>query len=349
MNISTFKRTLPVLLRNNIVPFVWGAQGIGKSQSVEQVARDQDMGFVHLHLATQEVGDLVGLLVQQPDGTVAHARPEWLPTGGRGIIFLDELNRAAPDVIQAMFSFITSKTIHRHRLPAGWSIVAAGNHGDSFTVTDTSDAAWMSRFCHLTLEPDTAEFVTYLESRGFLGVADFVRVHPELTSKRGSKVDITITPDNRSYDTMIGPLEREELSEEVRFELYEGILGATAAISFMNFRRAETKRLKLATILTKPEEARKLLNELETDTVRFDLMAAPIDELVAKLTSNPAFLETEGYVANLAQYLQIVPLELLGQTVKKLGTVAFSHKMDLLNMPALVDRFRSNLAKNDKK
>jgi MoxR-like ATPase len=163
MNIQDFKKYLPTLLKNNIVPFTWGNQGIGKTQSIAQVAAQAGIGFVHLHLATQEVGDLVGLLMIQADGTVKHARPEWFPTEGEGIIFLDELNRAHPDVIQAMFSFITSKTIHTHKLPDGWKIVAAGNYqSDQFNVTDTSDAAWMSRFCHIELQPTVQEFTEAL-------------------------------------------------------------------------------------------------------------------------------------------------------------------------------------------
>src|ERR1019366_7781561 len=119
MNFTEIKKTIPVLLRNRVVPFLWGAQGVGKTQGVRQIAEEMGGGFVHLNLATQEVGDLVGLLVHNSDGTVKHARPEWFPIEGKGIVFLDECNRASPDGLQAMFPFITEGTIHTHRLGSG--------------------------------------------------------------------------------------------------------------------------------------------------------------------------------------------------------------------------------------
>jgi len=137
MNIQQAKQTLPILMKHDIVAFLWGVQGVGKTETVRQIADSNGGGFVHLHLATQEVGDLVGLLKHNNDGTVSHACPEWLPTpqaieAGRfastGIVFLDELNRAHPDVLQAIFSLVMGKTIHTHKLADGWKIVVAGNY-----------------------------------------------------------------------------------------------------------------------------------------------------------------------------------------------------------------------------
>lgn len=334
MNIQDFKKALPILLKNNIVPFIWGNQGIGKTQSVGQVAKDAGLGFVHLHLATQEVGDLVGLLINNGDGTVSHARPEWFPTEGSGIIFLDELNRAHPDVIQAMFSFITSKTIHRHRLPDGWKIVAAGNYqSDQFNVTDTSDAAWMSRFCHVELQPTVAEFTTFAEHKGFDSVSGFITDHNaclEMLPKESSK--LFVAPDRRSWIEMIGPLEREDLPELIRFELYSGIVGQPAAVSFQAWKRTAEKAIKLSDILKDYGKVRSRVmeaNKAGKDT-RFDLLSGPIDELAHKLTVNPDMLTT-GHVANLHEFLLDIPLELLSKTAKKLAELQFDNKDALLN------------------
>ncbi len=55
MNIKQLKESLPLLLKHNVVPFIWGHQGVGKTQSIAQVAKAAKVGFIHLHLATQEV------------------------------------------------------------------------------------------------------------------------------------------------------------------------------------------------------------------------------------------------------------------------------------------------------
>lgn len=346
MNIQDFQKTLPTLLKNNIVPFVWGYQGIGKTQSVGQVAKANGLGFVHLHLATQEVGDLVGLLVHRTDGTVQHAPPEWFPTSGEGIIFLDELNRAHPDVIQAMFSFITSKTIHRHKLPDGWKIVAAGNYNSSeFTVTDTSDAAWMSRFCHLHLQPSVTEFTAFAESKGLDTVASFISEHGAcLEAKYPETPDLAVRPDRRSWIEMIGPLENEDMADEIRFEVYAGIIGQAAATTFFAHKKTATKAIKLKAILTDYVKVRTRVREANAlgDT-RFDLLTTPLDELTHQLGKDPHFLTDKG-VENLKQFFLDIPLESYAAVAKKLGGMTFDKKDALLNDPAHLKKLGNRAA-----
>ena len=259
MNFTELKASLPILMRNNVVPFIWGAQGVGKTQGVKQVVKELGGGFVHLHLATQEVGDLVGLLIHNPDGTVRHARPSWFPTEGEGVVYLDELNRATPDVLQALFSFITDGTIHTHKLPPGWRVVAAGNYQtNAFSVTDTSDSAWMSRFCHLDFIPTAEEFVVYAEEQEAYSIADFIREQPEMLEiKQKERLNVSmITPDRRAWLDMIGRLEKESGLENVRYEVYSGIVGATSAASFLTHKKKASTRLRGADVLNNFSEVK---------------------------------------------------------------------------------------------
>lgn len=340
MNFNQLKQALPVMMKHNVVPFIWGMQGVGKTQGVKQVANAANVGFIHLHLATQEVGDLVGLLKHNEDGSVSHARPEWLPLSGEGILFLDELNRAHPDVIQACFSLITSKTIHTHRLPDGWKIVAAGNYqSDEFTVTDTSDQAWMSRFCHLHFEPTWNEFVAYAEKREAFTVADFIAEHSELLEKKGKRPDINITPDRRAWLEMIAPLENETLEQETRMEIYSGIVGQIAASLFLSFKNTKERRIRLRDITRDYAAVKERVKACNKDKdTRYDALNAPISELEAKLESGGGLEPSE--VENLKKYFLDVPKELLVQTFKKLGRIPnFKGKNELLNDPVFAKRF----------
>jgi hypothetical protein len=356
MNVNQLKQAVPVMTKHNVVPFIWGMQGIGKTQTLKQIAAEMgykedeeswtSFGFVHLHLATQEVGDLVGLLKHNKDGTVSHARPEWFPKSQpRGILFLDELNRAHPDVIQACFSLITSRTIHTHRLPAGWKIVAAGNYQtDEFTVTDTSDSAWMSRFCHIHFEPTASEFIAFAESRKAFTVADFIAEHPELLEKKGKRPDINITPDRRAWLEMIAPLEKENLDEETRMEIYSGIVGQVAASRFMNFKNSKERRIRLRDIMRDYSAVREQVLSCNRDKdTRYDALNAPISELETKLDQGHKFSTEE--LMNLKEYLLDIPKELLSQTFKKLGRGGAKSKVDtefmntVFNDPAFAKRF----------
>jgi len=349
MNIRDYKKVLPLLLKNNIVPFVWGNQGIGKTQSHKQYAKENNLKFVQLNLANfPDSGDLVGLLFNNGNGTVSHARPDWFPTEGEGIVFLDELNRAHPDVIQAMFSFITEKSIHCHRLPAGFHIVAAGNYqSDEFTVTDTSDSAWMSRFCHIHLSPTVEEFVAFAESKERFGVADFISEHPEMLEvKRNNSDTVRVTPDRRAMLDMIAPLDEEPMDDELRFEVYAGIIGNAAATAYMSHKKSSQKKVRLKDILKDYGSVRKKIMSFHTgkDT-RFDMLSAPIDELTGKLEDTPNFLTPEK-ISQLHSFFLDLPLELLAQTLKRLGKLGFNNKALLMNDKEFAAKLTAKAAEN---
>jgi len=333
-------------MKNEIVPFIWGPQGVGKTQVIKQLAKDMGGGFVHLHLATQEVGDLVGLLIHGKNGTVHHARPEWFPTEGQGIVFMDELNRATPDVLQAMFSFILGKTIHTHKLPPGWSIVAAGNYQTNmFNVTDTSDAAWMSRFCHIDFQPTQQEFIMYAEGLEAYSVADFIRTHPEMSEvQHKDRLNTSmITPDRRSWLDMVSRLENEFELENVRYELYSGIVGPTAAASFLSHKQKHHDKLSGRDILNRFSEVkRRILEASDPQSTRFDLLNGASEEILLML---PDMVLTDRQMGNFKDFLLTIPLEMSLKVFKRLHEVKWAQKNDILNNQKFVKLFKGKKLK----
>ena len=78
---------------------VWGPAGVGKSSIVAQCAEANGLDFIDVRLSQLAPTDLRGLPV--PDGAVSRwLPPEFLPTGGKGVLFLDELNMAPPTMQQ---------------------------------------------------------------------------------------------------------------------------------------------------------------------------------------------------------------------------------------------------------
>lgn len=351
MDIRSFKKALPFLLKNRITPFLHGSQGIGKTQSVYQYCKENNLGCVVLHTATQDVGDLIGLLVKGKDeDTVHHARPEWFPTEGNGILFLDELNRAPQDVIQAMFPLITEGRLHRHVLPEGWRVVAAGNYqSDRFNVTDTSDAAWLSRFCHIDFTPTVEEWTVYADAKGLLDTAAFIREQPsmlELSAKDAGRLNKSfIVPDRRAWAEGIGALEAESsLPEDLRYELYSGLVGETAAAAFISWKAKAERSLSLPQILDgyKTQVVRDRVQTILGDkkAMRFDLLNGPLDELLVKLEVSPGLLDKGDRLENLKRYLLDVPYELSMKVFSKMSKMQmFSGKNALLNDPVYVALF----------
>lgn len=360
MRIAQIKRVLPILLKHNIVPFIWGRQGVGKTQSVRQLAADMSVGFVPLYLGTQaDMGDILGLLKHNADGSVSHARPEWMPTveavaagqfPEKGIIFLDEFNRAHPDVLQGMFSFLLDGTIHNHKLAPGWSKVAAGNYqNNNFTVTDMSDSALNSRFCHLDFKPTAEEFVVFLESQGKHVMADFVRHHPNMIGEDSKQcIDLNmIKPDNRALFSQVAALQDEDLGD-VEFEVYAGCVGAATAGAYVAHKKNAEKAVSINDILERypkvRDEVRKLSKSGKETSARFDLLATATTELMAKLEADKELLTTGDKLENLKQFLLDVPVELAMKVFEDMKKQQFANKNAILNDTVFVDKFANKAA-----
>jgi hypothetical protein len=92
---------------------------VGKSSIVAQTARKHGIGFIDLRLSQLAPTDLRGLPVPV-DGVSRWYPPEFLPSEGEGILFLDELNMDAGDGPAAHSG-------PQGGLLEGWFVWAAGN------------------------------------------------------------------------------------------------------------------------------------------------------------------------------------------------------------------------------
>lgn len=346
MNIKEFKTVFPVLRKHKIVPFLWGNQGIGKTQVVKQCAKQQGLNFIHLHLATQEVGDLVGLLKHDADGTVSHARPEWFPTSGEGVIFLDELNRAHPETLQAMFSFITEGTMHRHKLPEGWSIVAAGNYqNNEFNTTDMSDAAWYSRFCHIDFQPTKEEFIIYAEEKEAFEVAGFIRENGDCLEREVKMNNLTfIAPDRRAWLTMISPLENEESIENERYELYKGCVGESAAAAFMTYKKKKEKAVSAKQVLFQYDKVKEIIKlNSNPKNSRLDTITKTANEVLSRLIDDENLLNDEKVMNNLFEFLTDIPRESTLTFLNSLKDVSNQNKSIIMNSEKFAKKLKNRI------
>lgn len=128
MYAKDLKKSLEALVAQKVPTFLWGAPGIGKSSIVKQIAQQKDVGFIDLRLALMDPTDLKGIpFYDKESHTALWAPPAFLPREGEGILFLDELNSAAPAVQSSAYQLILDRRVGEYVLPDGWAIVAAGN------------------------------------------------------------------------------------------------------------------------------------------------------------------------------------------------------------------------------
>jgi MoxR-like ATPase len=139
---------------------LWGAPGIGKSSIVRQIALTHGLEFVDVRLSQLAPTDLRGLPVA--DGGVAKwFPPEFLPTSGRGILFLDELNMAAPTMQGIAQQLILDRAVGSYTLPDAWYVWAAGNRREDRASVFEMPAPLANRFLHLEVVVDLESFKRY--------------------------------------------------------------------------------------------------------------------------------------------------------------------------------------------
>jgi len=227
---------------------IWGHRGMGKTALVKQVAKENNWGYVQFRIAQIESTDLRGM-PDKEGGRTRFLPPEELPRDGEGILFLDEINRAAHDVLQAVFQLVEPEEhrIGTYILPPGWSVVAAANYENgSYITSGFSDPAFLSRFCHVTMdsgEEGVEEWASWFASEfpEENDILSFICGSPRemLDGKVDGSLDYNIQPSRRSW-VMATKIRRAGLylgvDNETIQEALCGVIGTEAAIAFMKYR-----------------------------------------------------------------------------------------------------------------
>ncbi len=153
MKPSKLYEALHALIGERVPLHIWGACVVGKSQIVSQVANDLDYDFLDVRAVQLDPVDLRGLPRIAEDQT-EWVPPKFLPTSGKGILFLDELT-SAPQMTQAgCYQLVLDRKLGEYVLPDGWVVIAAGNPASERGVHFAMPRPLRNRFVHLDLEPD---------------------------------------------------------------------------------------------------------------------------------------------------------------------------------------------------
>jgi MoxR-like ATPase len=166
---------------------IWGPPGVGKSAVVAAVARAQGLEFIDVRLSQLAPTDLRGLPVPK-NGTSRWFPPEFLPRGGNGILFLDELNMAPPTMQGVAQQLILDRKVGSYELPDGWLVWAAGNRKEDRASVHDMPAPLANRFLHLEVAPDLDSFRRYATNKGLdERIGAFLAFRPQLLHDLDSK------------------------------------------------------------------------------------------------------------------------------------------------------------------
>jgi hypothetical protein len=246
--------------------FISGPPGIGKSDIVAEVARQQGRPLIDIRLPLLEATDLRGLphlaevTIRDAQGNVvkseqnvpltekvfAWSNPTDLPTdpNSRAMVFFDEMSAAAPSVQAATYQLILNRRIGSYHLPKDVVIVAAGNRIKDKSVAYNMPMALANRFIHTTLAVDFDDWQEW---------AMLNHIHPlvvgYLSFQPGDLFDFDprreslafATPRSWSFVSELlyepGTYDDTTLSADVLGDLIKGTIGEGIGIKFATYRK----------------------------------------------------------------------------------------------------------------
>jgi hypothetical protein len=322
MNIEQMKIVIKeIITKTDLTPCVVGHRGVGKSAGIIQACREIDRKYVSLRLGQMEVGDLVGIPFRE--GDVMHwSRPSWWPGDDEPptVVHCDELNRAQQeDTLQAIFQFVEPpaegllRSLHTHHLSKRHKVVVSINPPDGTYQVATLDRALIDRMVMLFVETDYRCWARYAAKRELSGdVQQFLAGNSGMLARQGAPMELQVEPTERGWE-MVSVLRRNcRFPGDLEMEVYAGIVGTEAAITFMRW---------LADSKGRPLSATEILNSWPQFAVQAagqldDVQAATVNDLTATLQVSPV-LEQE-QEANLVAYIAVLPRDLRFGFVKSL-------------------------------
>ena len=294
--------------------FIFGAPGIGKTQIVAQAADEAGVDMINLDLQFMSPEDFIGIpskvdvedpkfddsgkLASPGKGVTRSNPPAVLPTnqgstGKGGFIFLDEMNRANPRVLNSMMQFVQQGRIGDpnrggYQLPEGWVIVAAGNRPEDVTGAGSVaefDFAMADRFKILNFVPDPKKWAQWARGTGKLPseIIDFIERNPELFHYLDNEKNALKFPTPRSWtdgalelqDEIIdtGAESWKEIPTDTIYNIFADSIGPSAAGKLKAYldiiKRIPERDLEM--IVTAPEKATGISKGPEFSNVAYGL------------------------------------------------------------------------------
>ena len=228
--------------------FLWGPPGIGKSELVENITKDLGGYMIDLRLGQMEPTDIRGIPFYNKDsGKMDWAPPVELPDDELAsqypvvVLFLDELNSAAPSVQSAAYQLILNRRIGKYKLPDNVVMVAAGNRESDKGVTYRMPTPLANRFIHQEMKVDFASWQEWAVlnkiHKDVVGYLSFAKQDLyDFDAKSASRA--FATPRSWSF---VSELLDDDNDNDTLTNLIAGTVGEGLAVKFMAHRKVASK------------------------------------------------------------------------------------------------------------
>jgi len=243
------KKSLRKAFKNKRPIFMWGPPGIGKSDIIKQLGEELNAHVIDVRLSLWEPTDIKGIpYFDSNTNKMVWAPPGELPDEDLSkqhkqiILFMDEMNSAAPSVQAAAYQLILNRRVGTYKLPDNVVMVAAGNRETDKGVTYRMPAPLANRFVHLELTVDWDDYFEWATENkihkdvvGFLTFSkkDLYDFDPKSSSRAFA------TP--RSWSFVSELLVDDDCDNDTLTDLTSGAIGEGLAVKFMAHRKIASK------------------------------------------------------------------------------------------------------------
>jgi len=314
--VDVLKTTYRAPRDKQIAIFARGLPGVGKSgagkSAAQQLAGEYSLEFrdldrqpwseeccksfcyLQLQATIEDPITLSGLPANDPDDphyAVFKAFKDKLPTGGRGILEIAEINTAPPSVQAGFYALFLTGKLGSYHLPDGWLVYATGNRDGDRAATQRMPTPLIGRLCFLDIEIDLAAWTHWGLENG---------VRPEVIGFYQWKPDLFDTFDPTSTEPYSGPRSAARASSicdcgynGLESQMIQGVVGkgvGTAMVAYFEMARS----LVTPAMIVKDPAGAAIPDELSA--------------LIATITAL-AFVADKDNFAAIMQYLQRLPQE----------------------------------------
>ena len=330
---STFTKCAPYVLNIKKPILIRGRHGIGKSETIYQVAKSMDMPVVERRASQMTEGDLLGLpdnrdVVVNGIKATTFNPPDWFVTACTEpvVLFFDEIDRATMEVRQGIFELTDSRKINGHYLHEDTVIMGAvngGEHGAQYQVGEF-DPAELDRWTVFDLEPTVEDFLQWSKGKIDDMVWDFINQNHKHLLHEDDYEPNKVYPTPRSWVRFnecvtSGGLLGGNGTEGILFNLAQGFVGLEGAVAFTDFMKTYERQVTIEHII----------DEGRLDKIK-DWGINEHSAMVEKIENKDILQSrmTAVQIQNLVNYFAILPSE----CGMKLWTMIGSEDADESNM-----------------
>ena len=300
-----------LILSNSGVPYVKGKPGTGKTQILEQIAKEMHLKYIDVRLSQVDEAEVAGLPVVEEDRkSFRYATPPWVESainheGFEGtLIVFEELNRAELAQRNAAMQILNERRVGLQKLPSTIYMAATGNLGEEDgTEVNELDTAMNNRLLHITHELDIPTWrQDFADENVHWTITSFVTEQPNYFLRLEMDKPAFATPRSWTFlsDFIIKTFGKESAPGDmlgVVSEVAHLFVGEAAGRKYVNFLE-DQNAITINDVLKrydKVEEKLKNFNRPKLSSLIYELQGIDFNKL------------TEKELNSIGKFLHLVP------------------------------------------